>query len=66
MITCPTCIAARARAKSLVLKTMGYSPERITETLNRSYGQGFSVRASENAIYYVSRIGTEHLIRRFQ
>lgn len=65
MITCPECIATRARMRAAAMKFIGKTPEQVVKTLTAIYGWGFFIRAEENAVYYRSSIGTVTKIKGF-
>lgn len=74
MTTCPSCIAVRARIRTVAMHAAGRSPEGIAEALNAIYRQGFFyVREYERkltqlpykAIYYRAANG-EYRIKEFK
>lgn len=65
MITCPECIATRARMRAACMKFVGKTPEQVVETLTAIYGRGFFILAEEKAVYYRSKFGTVTKIKGF-
>ncbi|QDH84404.1 hypothetical protein Axy20_031 [Achromobacter phage vB_AxyS_19-32_Axy20] len=65
MITCPNCIAVRARIRAVAMLATGRSPDKVTQALNEIYRQGFFyIREYENgvnAIYYQTANGEFHV-----